>query len=217
MNIWERAASGATMTRQQTISAVIFDWGGVLIDNPTPVLVRSCSRALGVDEQDFATAYARLDADFQCGRISEQVFWQRLCAGLQVPPPETKGLWRQNFAMAYKPKQSVFGLAARLQMSGYKTGFLSNTEAPAMAFFLDQQYNCFDACVFSCAEGVRKPDRRIYEIASERLQVPPGACVFIDDREPFVRGAEATGMHGILFRDESSLLDELARLGVAAQ
>ena len=54
----------------------------------------------------------------------------------------------------YRPREEVFGLARRLRERGYKTSLLSNTEAPAMAFFLELGYDMFDALTFSCAEGV---------------------------------------------------------------
>jgi putative hydrolase of the HAD superfamily len=59
----------------------------------------------------------------------------------------------------------------------------------------------FDATVFSCDVGVSKPDRRIYEIACERLGVEPGDCLFVGDgANDELPGAERAGMAAIQLR-----------------
>jgi FMN phosphatase YigB (HAD superfamily) len=39
----------------------------------------------------------------------------------------------------------------------------------------------FDTMIHSSKEGIRKPAKRIYEIALERLGVPAQQCIFLDD------------------------------------
>jgi len=63
----------------------------------------------------------------------------------------------------------MFASGLTAQDKGYTVGLLSNAEMAAMAFFHEQGYAMFDAAVFSCAEGTRKPEQRIYEIALERF------------------------------------------------
>lgn len=41
------------------IKAIVFDWGGVLIDDPTVGLIRYCSKALGVSSEQFAETHER--------------------------------------------------------------------------------------------------------------------------------------------------------------
>ena len=55
----------------QTIRAIIFDWGGVLIDDPAPPMLSYLSRVWYVTPQEFTTAYKKYEADFQKGNISE--------------------------------------------------------------------------------------------------------------------------------------------------
>lgn len=47
--------------------------------------------------------------------------------------------------------------------------------------------------------GLRKPHPDTYRIAAERLRLEPPQCLFIDDMEVNVRGAEAIGMPGFFF------------------
>ena len=149
--------------------------------------------------------------DFQKGSIAENAFWERVCAELNAPTPTASSLWADGFKAAYAPRQDMFSLAARLHQQGCKTAVLSNTEAPAMQHFLDLRYDMFDVLVFSCVEGVRKPERRIYEIAVERLATPPDRIVFIDDDPKYTNAAKQAGLNTILFRSIGWLKKELAR------
>ena len=72
----------------------------------------------------------------------------------------------------------------------------------------------FDATVFSCDEGTAKPERRIYEIALERLGVKPREAVFIDDRVDFIEGAQKLGMYTIRFENPQQVKEALASLAI---
>jgi 2-haloacid dehalogenase len=39
-------------------------------------------------------------------------------------------------------------------------------------------------------------------------------CIFVDDREDNVAGAQGVGMHALLFTDAATLQADFARLGV---
>jgi putative hydrolase of the HAD superfamily len=108
-------------------------------------------------------------------------------------------------------------LAGRLRASGYKTALLSNTEAPAMEFFLELRYEMFDAPILSCAEGACKPEKEIYEIAARKLTTAAGRCVLIDDKPAFVDGARSAGMKGIVYESLEQVKQDLAALGLRMQ
>lgn len=194
--------------------AVLFDWGGVLIENPAPGLMAYCARALGVPVEDYVRAHNKHGEAFQKGSIPEEVFWQRVCGDLTRPLPRQASLWGDAFRAVYRPRPEVFGLARRLRDGGCKTSLLSNTEVPAMEFFLELGYDMFDALTFSCAEGVFKPQREVYEVAAKKLRVAPARCVLLDDRLDFVEGARNTGMTGIVYESLRQAEQELTRLGV---
>jgi hypothetical protein len=42
---------------EMRIEAVLFDWGGVLIENPAPGLMDYCAKALGVSVEDYVRAH----------------------------------------------------------------------------------------------------------------------------------------------------------------
>ena len=194
------------------IEAVLFDWGGVLIDNPAPGLMDYCATVLGVSVEDYVRVHNTHGAAFQRGLIAEEVFWQRVCADLNRPLPRQVSLWGDAFRAVYRPRNEVFALARRLREGGCKTSLLSNTEVPAMQFFLELGYDMFDALTFSCAEGVFKPQREIYEVAARKLRMEPAQCVLIDDRLDFIEGARKAGMKGIVYGSLPQVKGELAEL-----
>ena len=108
----------------------------------------------------------------------------------------------------------MFSMAASLQKNGYRTAVLSNTEVPAMEFFQRQQYNMFDVPVFSCAEGVKKPDGKIYELTLKKLGSGPDQSVFIDDKAEYINSAKDVGINTVLFQNIDQVKDELNQLGV---
>jgi epoxide hydrolase-like predicted phosphatase len=196
------------------MQAVIFDWGGVLIDSPAEGMLALFAQEFGVTPEAVNNAYIPFGARFQKGEITEHDLWEGLCAALGVAKPYDPSLWEHVFGQVYTPKEEMFALASLLKEQGYKVGLLSNTESPTVRFFYRQGYTIFDATVFSCEEGTAKPERRIYEIALERLEVKPPEAVFIDDRADFIKGAQKLGMHTIRFENPQQVKEALVALSI---
>jgi len=196
------------------IKAIIFDWGGVLIENPHTGLVAYCAHYLNVAEEEIRTVFHKFEQNFQKGTTSEDVFWEKVCIDLGIQKPSIPSLWGTAFRTVYRENKEIFSLASSLKKNGYKIGFLSNTEIPAMNFFNEQNYDMFDVTIFSCAEGMRKPEKKIYQIAFKKLQVQPNETVFIDDNKEYINGAEQLGMNAILFKNYKQVKKELSLFSV---
>ena len=196
----------------EAIESVIFDWGGVLIDDPAPGLMQYCAQALAVSKEDYIKAHSKFAGDFEKNLINEDTFWEMICGELGVSKPKVPSLWADAFKSAYVPREDMFTVAARLRKNGYKTALLSNTEVAAMQYFYQLQYNMFDVLVFSCVEGTRKPEKKIYELTIQRLGSRPGQSVFIDDKPEYINGAKEAGLNTILSRNVEQVKNELAGL-----
>ena len=191
------------------IKSIVFDWGGVLIDRPTPDLLKYFAEYFNVSKEKFNNAHKKYVDSFQKGTLLEDSYWEKMCTDFSKNKPVEKSLWKQAFKSVYQEKKDVFNLVTVLKKNGYKTGFLSNTETPAMEFFLEQDYDMFDALIFSCKEGYRKPDKEIYEITLHRLNTKPEETLFIDDRLENIRGAESVGINTILFKNSKKFKEKL--------
>jgi len=206
------------MTRHDMMKAVIFDWGGVLCEETARGLISYFSKTLAVTPEALVTAFRPFAASFQKGLITEDELWEGMSAVLAVERPHNPSLWGEALRAIYVPKEEMFALAAAVKEKGYTVGLLSNAEMAAMHFFYEQGYGAlFDAAVFSCAEGTRKPEQRIYEIALERLSIKPHETVFIDDRADFITGAQQLGIHTIRFESPDQVKRDLVSLSIAIE
>lgn len=196
------------------IETVIFDWGGVLIDDPAPGRLRYCAEALGVSEKLLDRAIAKFMPEFQIGTVGEDVFWERVCGELGIGAPSSESLWAEGFDAAYVERAEMFDLASELRRRGFKTAILSNTEKPAAEYFRQRGYDMFDCLIFSCDEGTRKPESRIFEIALNKLASPRERTVFIDDDPKYTAAAKQVELNTILFETIGQVKDDLNSLGV---
>jgi 2-haloacid dehalogenase len=71
----------------------------------------------------------------------------------------------------------------------------------------------FRGIVVSGEERLIKPDPAIYRLFCERYEVRAAGCVFVDDSAKNVSGAQACGMHGVLFESPDRLERDLRELG----
>ena len=197
---------------QESFKAVIFDWGGVLIDAPSLSLKQSCAEQLGTTLDKFEPLFQPFVDDFYRGLIDELTIWRSMAEQLKLPVPNYS-LWGVAFEKTYTPKTAMFDMMAQLKEQGQLLGFLSNTEKAAVEFFKKQNYDFFDATVFSCDEGLSKPGPEIYHLTLKRLGVKAQQAIFIDDRLENIEGCEAVGMKGILFKSEEQVREELIALG----
>lgn len=195
------------------IKAVIFDLGGVLIDFPVAKMIEFCARSLGIAPKDLVREARPLRKPFQEGAISEDEWWETICARTGAARPETPSLWEDAFRFAYREKEDVFSVLDELKSRGYRIGLLSNTEVPSIRCLDSGRYN-FDALVYSCVEGVSKPEPEIYLLALARLGAAPDEAVFVDDRNDNIEASRNLGIHSILFRDSGQLREELILLGI---
>ena len=91
---------------------------------------------------------------------------------------------------------SVLDMLKTLNRTGISTCLVTNCEE----FEVEYYQNCelpslIDCEVFSCREGVAKPDSSIYLRAMSRLRKTPEECVFVGDGGTSeLQGAEACGI-----------------------
>src|SRR2546430_9646359 len=67
----------------------------------------------------------------------------------------------------------------------------------------------FEVLVDSGFVGMRKPDAEIYELTLERLGLPAGACLFVDDTEVNCDAPRDLGMAAVHFPQTEQPLGEI--------
>ena len=152
------------------------------------------------------------------GEISEDDFIDRLSDGLEPILGHRPHLhhFRQKFWGALEPNAEMIVLMRELKASGLKMAMLTNNVRewePLWRSMLPVD-EIFEEIVDSAFVGCRKPEARIYELTLERIGMPAEVCLFIDDLQPNIEGAEAAGMSAVHFRDNEQAIAEIrAALG----
>ena len=194
------------------IRAVIFDWGGVLIENPTEGILQYSREVLGIGAGCMMAAYRKLMPYFQEGKISEEEFWKGVRRRTGAKGAMPASLWLTAFEKSYVEKKDVFAVAHALHGRGYRTGILSNTERPARPLMDQEPYRIFDPIVLSWETGSAKPQKRIFEVLIESLALNPSEILLIDDVEANITAGKDLGLQGLLFTDAETLRSDLAGL-----
>ena len=105
-----------------------------------------------------------------------------------------------------------------LKSKGYRTLYLSNFSEKAereCARALDF-IPYMDGGILSYQEKVIKPMPEIYQLLIDRYDLVPEECVFMDDTQANLVGAEKFGIHTIHFLNQAQAIAELQKLGVDA-
>jgi len=199
-----------------TVTTVVFDIGGVLLDwNP-----RHLYRKLIADPAEMAefltqVCSPRWHLAHDLGADTEQS-----CRELAARNPGQAELimaWsRRSEEMVTGQIDEAVEVLADVRAAGMPCLALSNMEPDKFLLRRDKFafFGLLDDCVISGIEGVAKPDREIYEILLNRYDLDPAATVFIDDTRANIAAARAIGIHAIEYSGAERLRRELRELGV---
>ena len=69
-----------------------------------------------------------------------------------------------------------------------------------------------DRYVVSGAEGLIKPDRRLFQVLLDRYGLKASECTFVDDNAANVEAARLMGMEGIVFKGADDLREQLGMM-----
>jgi epoxide hydrolase-like predicted phosphatase len=197
---------------------LIVDWGGVLT-MPIHIAIGSWLRATGVDQNHYGSVVRRwvdpLPGEsspvhrLERGELAVEDFEDQLSAALarEGSTVEAQGLVSMMFADLAIYEDSMTSLVTRAHAAGIRTGLLSNSWGNE--YDRSDWHEMFDAVVISGEVGMRKPEPEIFELALDRIDLPAGECVFIDDMAHNVVAAERAGLAGIVHRTFDETAGEL--------
>lgn len=196
--------------------AVLFDFGGVLttsvMDAFTAFGESLGDRGLPLRLLSRDPEGAALLVEHEEGRITQAEFEQGFAArlGAHGVEVESEGLVRR-MQSGLRPDRETIALVADLRAEGRPVGLLSNSfgddcyaghDLPAM----------FDAVTISAEIGVRKPSRRAFLVACDRLGVAPEETVMVDDLTHNIDAAARVGMTGVVHTHAQGMRAQLAAL-----
>lgn len=195
---------------------MIFDAGGVLHESRVPPVHKDIQDTLGIDEKEFTRIHTQLIPLFQTGKMTEGEYLTELIrrSGIDAEVPEYS-LFERRYKDDYRQHKEVLEIVKELKIGGIKVAVLSNNIPPHYNYSAAQgTYDDFEVQVFSHEVGTRKPEKRIFDITLDRLQVKPEKTVFVDDIVEYVQVAKKYGLHGLLYESAIKLRKDLESFGL---
>jgi putative hydrolase of the HAD superfamily len=180
--------------------AVIFDLWDTLVDFD-PVAGRAfqdqVAARLGRDPDDFAALWFEGRAQRESGTLHDYL--------LEIGAPEDLveelvTLRRDSTRNLLVPRRGALETLVELRAQGRRVGLITVCSEDVPDVWNETPFaDLFDATVFSCSVGLRKPDPRIYRLAFEKLGVEPEETIFVGDgANDELAGAQRVGMQAVL-------------------
>jgi len=178
------------------VLGVIFDVDGVLVDSYAAHFEswQRLGRELG-----FTMSEAQFVATF--GRKSHEIiveFWPHLATSdLRVRELDDRKeeLFREIIAANFPAMDGAVELIDALQAAGFALAVGSSGPPANVGLVLDQlaRRDKFKAVVTGRDVARGKPDPQVFELAADRLGLPPARCVVVEDAPAGVAAAKAAG------------------------
>jgi epoxide hydrolase-like predicted phosphatase len=203
------------------MQGLIVDWGGVLT-MPIHTAIGSWLKVTGVDREHYGAVLGRWVGPssgqmspvhrLERGELAVEEFEHLLSAALakEGSTVEAQGLVSTMLGDLAIYEDSMTSLVTRAHAAGIRTGLLSNSWGND--YDRSDWHQMFDAVVISGEVGMRKPEREIFELTLDRIGLPAGECVFIDDIPHNVAAAAEAGLVGIVHRTFEETAGELEAL-----
>ena len=205
---------------ERTITAALFDFGGVILSSPFDAfadyerehgLPDGFIRGLNATNPD-DNAWARMERnDVSIPEFCELFEAEARAAGGELDAREVLARLRGTIRPAMV--EAVRRCKAQLKTACLTNNFVapdaSHPEGRMDPESFDGVMDLFDVVVESSKAGCRKPDPRFYEIACEELGIEPHEAVFLDDLGINLKPAKAMGMTTIKVVDPDQAIAEL--------
>jgi 2-haloacid dehalogenase len=205
------------VTSPHLAPAIVFDFGGVLLDWDPRYLYRKFFNGNSAALEQFLT-----DVNFMAWNL-EQDKGRSLADGVAALSArfphyaELIAAYDQRWAESIKgPIQPTVEILRALKAARYPLYGLSNWSAETFHRFRHQHdfFSWFDAIVVSGEVRLVKPDPRIYELFLAKIERTADACVFIDDSAANIAQADRLGFSTIRFESPEQLRAELQGRGL---
>lgn len=200
-----------------TVRAVVFDFGGVLVDWDPRHLYRKLFDD-PVEMERFLAEVCTSEWHLEHDRGRPMAESCRLLADESAP--ELRPLieaWGARFAeMVAGEVPGTVAVLGELRDRGVPLYGLTNMPAEAMPWLRAAHpfLAWFDGIVVSGEERLVKPDPTVFRLLVDRFRLDPAATVFVDDVQRNVDAAAAVGLRAVRFESAAQLRADLVEVGL---
>lgn len=193
------------------IKNIIFDMGNVLLDyNPDVILNEACETE---EEKQIIKKELFSGQEWMRGDRGDITNAERYDLVKKRVPEKLYDKLRKCvlcWDVCMVPVKGAEEFLAYTREKGYGMYILSNAAIEFYQYFPRQfDLDLFDGVVVSAEQHMLKPQMEIYRYLLDTYGLKPEECLFIDDREDNVKGAEAAGIKGFVFKGNFDKVKEL--------
>ena len=200
-----------------SVSAVILDYGKVLVRSPTPEEFGRMARVLNVDFELFYELWEASRGAYDRSDLTAKEYWFKLAGqcNISINEKQVDVLRKLEVEIWANADPVMLDWLAQLDAARIKTALLSNMPTDLMTHVLANfaWMQQFTFKTFSAEVRLIKPDPAIYEQTLEGLGVAAAEALFVDDRENNIQAARGLGMHAIQFQSTEQLRRDLEKFG----
>lgn len=205
-----------------SVRAVVFDLFNTLTPPVDDAAFRAASiemaRAVGADPDAFSQSWSDLWQERYDGTFpTVQACVRGVCEAIGVRASAAAIDEASRFRVdctrrVLQPRPDALATLARLRALGLRTALVSNCIPEVPLLWPATPYaEAIDVPLFSCEEGLTKPDSAIYLRACERLRVDPTDCMYVGDgAQGELTGAQRVGMRVLLITTPGRPAPELS-------
>ncbi len=202
------------------ITAIVCDFGGVLT-SPLIDAFKAFQADSGIPLEALGTSMAAITQrggvhplfELETGRMTEAGFLDTMSRELtdQLGRKVDMSGFGRTYLELLDPNETLIDYMRELRERGYRMAICTNNVREWAAGWRAKLpvEAIFHEVVDSAWVGVRKPDRRIYEITLERLGVDAAAALLLDDVEINCAAARELGMTAVRFRTTDQAIAEV--------
>ncbi|MBU0461891.1 MAG: HAD family phosphatase [Nanoarchaeota archaeon] len=199
----------------QKIKIVLFDVGGVLLNDIFPSIGDLVEKNYSIDPDAFHPVRRKYWPKHLLGRSTISEFFSSICDELKLPQNAADDILKKSYSFLKQNKETL-EVVKGMKQKKMKLGILSNNSKEWAYYSLDKFHlrDYFDEIFLSCDLHMGKPFPNIYQHIIEKLRLKPEQILFIDNKDVNISAAEKLGMQGIVFHDAGQLRDDLVKLGI---
>jgi epoxide hydrolase-like predicted phosphatase len=195
------------------IKAIAFDLGGVIFPWPAPEYFARWEQRLSASRGSFdALVWNGPDIEAaNIGALTAEEYIVRCARRLDAEEDLVREMIEHAFATE-RIDQALVDYVRSLQ-GRVRIAALTNTWSFGRRLAQERGVaDLFELFVSSAEEGVRKPDRRIFEVLLTGLGLEPSDVAFVDDTEENIVAARALGIHAVRHLSADATIRTLERL-----
>ena len=172
--------------------AILCDIGNVIVSFDFSIATARLAALSDYPEDQLLDQLHDLKLPFEDGQIDDQAFVSGAiqAIGFRGSPAEFETIWCEIFSSNAAMTATLSDFA-----SHHPLHLLSNTSGLHKDYLFAQfpVFALFQSGIYSYSAKASKPERKIFEIAIEQLDLDPAQTFYIDDLLPNIRTAETLG------------------------